>query len=230
MKGKTSRTVGWVLFGIGVLYMVGLGWFYSWWVVPATREAGPAYIQDLVGFVWALAVPLGSVLVLLGAALLAQVERRLFLILIVGSIVFAAWRVIGTSSRLLPPLFGAGGGLITLAFLGLMWNWIRIRPTLSRPEKTGSDLRAIGYLFFVVAAWDLCGMLGIPTFLLRPEQAQAFAIPLGSAIDMASTIVVLLVLGWAFMFFGQWTAARARFEADQSVATAQPRPAAEMSS
>jgi len=116
MKGKTSRTVGWVLFGIGVLYMVGLGWFYSWWVVPATREAGPAYIQDLVGFVWALAVPLGSVLVLLGAALLAQVERRLFLILIVGSIVFAAWRVIGTSSRLLPPLFGAGGGLITLAF------------------------------------------------------------------------------------------------------------------
>ena len=110
MQGKTSRTVGWILFGLGVLYMAGLGWLYSWWVVPATRAAGPAYIQNLVGFVWALAVPLGSILVLLGAALLAQVERRLFLILVVGSIIFAAWRVLGTTSRMLPQLFGIGGG------------------------------------------------------------------------------------------------------------------------
>jgi hypothetical protein len=58
VQGKTSRTVGWVLFGTGVLYMVGLGWLYSWWAVPGTREAGPAHIQDLVGFAWALAVPL----------------------------------------------------------------------------------------------------------------------------------------------------------------------------
>jgi hypothetical protein len=185
---------------------------------------------ELVGFIWALAVPLGSVLVLLGAALIAEVERRVFWFLVVGSIVFAAWRVIGTSSQLLPPLFGIGGGLITLFFLGLVWSWARTRPTLSGPEKTGSDLRAVGYLFFVVAAWDLCGMLGIPTFLLRPEQAQEFAIPLGSAINMASTILVLLVLGWAFMFFGQWFAVRARSEGGQPAATAEARPAAEVSS
>jgi hypothetical protein len=229
MQGKTSRTVGWVLFVIGALYMVGLGWLYSWWVVPATREAGPAYIQDLVGFVWALAVPLGSVLVLLGAALLAQVERRLFGALVIGGFIFAAWRVFGTTSRMLPPLFGIGGGLITLFFLGLLWSWVRSRPTLSGPEKTGSDLRAIGYLFFVVAAWDLCGLLGIPTFLLRPEQAQEFAIPASFAISMASTILVLLVLGWAFMFFGQWIAVRARSEAGQPVATADVQPAAQVS-
>ena len=42
MHGKTSRTVGWILFVVGALYMLGLGWLYSWWVVPATREAGPA--------------------------------------------------------------------------------------------------------------------------------------------------------------------------------------------
>jgi hypothetical protein len=212
--------VGWVLFGIGALYMLALGWLYSWWVVPATREIGPAYISNLVGFIWALAVPLGSVLVLLGAALLAQVERRLFLILVVGSFIFAAWRVLGTTSRMLPQLFGIGGGLITLFFLGLVWNWVRTRPTLSGSEKTGSDLRVIGYLFLVVAAWDLCGLLGIPTFLLRPEQAQGFAIPASSAINMASTILVLLVLGWAFMFFGQWIAVRGRSEAGDPVAVA----------
>jgi hypothetical protein len=230
MQGKTSRTVGWILFIVGALYMLGLGWLYSWWVVPATREAGPAFIQDLVGFIWALAVPLGSVLVLLGAALLAQVERRLFWLLVVGSFIFAAWRALGTTSRMLPQLFGIGGGLITLFFLGLIWSWVKTRPSLSGPEKTGSDLRAIGYLFFVVAAWDLCGLLGIPTFLLRPEQAQSFAISASTAIGMASTILVLLVLGWAFMFFGQWVTARARSEAEQPAATTDLQPAAEIQS
>lgn len=230
MQGKTSRTVGWILFGLGVLYMAGLGWLYSWWVVPATRAAGPAYIQNLVGFVWALAVPLGSILVLLGAALLAQVERRLFLILVVGSIIFAAWRVLGTTSRMLPQLFGIGGGLITLFFLGLTWNWVRTRPTLSGGEKTGSDLQAVGYLFFVVAAWDLCGLLGVPTFLLRPEQAQGFAIPASTATSMASTILVLLVLGWAFMFLGQWIAVRDRSAAGDPVAVADAQPVADISS
>jgi hypothetical protein len=41
MQSKTSRIVGWIPFGIGALYMAGLGWLYSWWVVPATREMGP---------------------------------------------------------------------------------------------------------------------------------------------------------------------------------------------
>ncbi len=214
---------------LGALYMLGLGWLYSWWIVPATREAGPVYIQDLVGFIWALAVPLGSVLVLLGVALIAQVERRVFWLLVAGSVLSAAWRVIGTSSTLLPQLFGIGGGLITLFFLGLVWSWVKTRPGLSGPERTGSDLRVVGFLFLVVAAWDLCGLLGIPTFLLRPEQGQAFAISPGSAINMASTILVLLVLGWAFMFFGQWTAVRSRSGGEQSVAAADPHAAAEIS-
>ena len=183
-----------------------------------------------MGFIWALAVPLGSVLVLLGAALIAEVERRLFLILIVGSLVFTVWRVFGTTSRLLPQLFGIGGGLITLFFLGLVWTWARTRSTLSGPAKTGADLRVIGYFFLVVAAWDLCGLLGIPTFLLRPEQAQGFAIPASTAISMASTILVLLVLGWAFMFFGQWIAARARSEGEQPIVAADSDPAAGTSS
>jgi hypothetical protein len=199
-------------------------------VVPATREAGPAYISNLVGFIWALAVPLGSFLVLLGAALIAEVERRVFGLLVVGSIAFAAWRVFGTTSQMLPALFGIGGGLITLFFLGLVWSWVRTRPTLSGPAKTGSDLRAVGYLFFVVAAWDLCGLLGSPTFLLRPEQAQQFAIPPASAISMASTILVLLVLGWAFMFFGQWIAVRGRSEAGQRAVAADPHAAVEVTS
>jgi len=213
-KASASRQIGWVVFLIGGLYMLGMGWLYSWWMVPAANEIGPDAMSGAVGFIWALSAPLGSVLVAVGAALIAQVERRLFWsLLIVGILIFIAWRVIGTTSQLWPPLFGIGGGLITLFFLGSAWNWARMRPALSGPEKTGSDLRLVGYVFYVVAAWDLCGLLGMANFVLRPELAQKFAIPHSSTINTASTVLVLLVLGWGFTFFGHEMAGRAKSHA-----------------
>ncbi len=32
---STSQKTGWVIFAIGVVYMFGLGWLYSWRMVPA---------------------------------------------------------------------------------------------------------------------------------------------------------------------------------------------------
>ncbi len=211
-KTLTSQKIGWVVFWIGALYMLGMGWLYSWWMVPATREIGPENLSGAVAFIWALSAPLGSILVVVGAALIAQVERRLFWLLIAGSLLLTVWRVIGTTSQMLPALFGIGGGLITLFFLGSAWNWARMRPALSGPEKSGVDLRMVGYVFYVIVAWDLCGLLSIGNFVLRPDLAQEFAIPLGSTINAASTILVLLVLGWAFTFFGQRMALRAKSE------------------
>ena len=212
MPSSTSRRIGLVVFGVGVLYMLGLGWLYSWWMVPATRESGPENLSGAVAFIWALSAPLGSILVVVGASLVAQVERRLFWLLIAGSLLLTVWRVIGTTSQLLPALFGIGGGLITLFFFGSAWNWIKMRPALSGSERTGSDLHMVGAVFYVIAAWDLCGLLGISSFLLRPDLVQKFAIPPGGAINAASTILVLLVLGWAFTFLGQRMALRAKSE------------------
>ena len=118
----------------------------------------------------------------IGAALIAQVERRVLLLLILLIVLFAAWRIAGTTSQIVPALFGIGGGLITLFFIGSVWNWARIRPTLSGSDRTGSDLRMVGFVFFVVAAWDLCGLFGMSGFVLRPELASNFGAPLGSII------------------------------------------------
>jgi hypothetical protein len=60
----------------------------------------------------------------------------------------------------------------------------------------------LGYIFFVVAAWDLCGIFGIANFVLRPDLAVKFSVPISSTINAASTVMVLLVLGWGFTFFG----------------------------
>jgi len=202
-KTSTSQKIGWIVFIIGALYMFGLGWLYSWWMVPAANQSGAEAMAGFVGFMWALSVPLGAFIVAIGAALIAQVERRTFGLLILVLILFTFWRIAGTTSQMVPALFGIGGGLITVFFLGSAWHWARIRPKLSGSNRTGSDLRMLGFVFFVVAAWDLCAIFGMSNFVLRPELAEKFAVPIGSTINAASGVLVLLVLGWGFTYFGQ---------------------------
>lgn len=214
---KTSQKIGWFVFWIGAIYMLGLGWLYSWWMVPAVNEVGVEASSGLLGFMWALSVPLGVFIVAIGAALIAGVERRVFWLLILLLVVFTAWRIVGTTNQMVPALFGLGGGLITLFFLGSAWHWAMIRPSLSGPGKTGSDLRMVGSVFFVVAAWDLCGIFGMANYVLRPELADMFAVPLGSTINSASGVLVLLVLGWGFTYFGQLRSRQAQVVEAQTI-------------
>lgn len=219
MKGNssTSQKVGWAVFLIGAVYMLGLGWLYSWWVVPAANQVGTEAYSGLLGFLWALSVPLGAFIVAFGAALIAKVERRVLWLLILLIVLFTAWRFIGTTRQVVPALFGIGGGLITLFFVGAVWNWARIRPALSGSDKTGSDLRMVGFVFFVVAAWDLCGLLGMANFVLRPELATKFDVPLSTTINAASGVMVLLVLGWGFTFFGQLISRQSQVAEEEGV-------------
>ncbi len=209
-KPSTAQKIGWVIFAVGVAYMFGLGWLHSWWVVPAANQFGSAAISGWLGFVWALSVPMGAPIVAIGAALIAMVERHVFWLLILLVVLFVSWRIAGTTRQVVPALFGIGGGLITLFFIGSTWSWAMTRPTLSGASKTGSDLRVVGFMFFVVAAWDLCGIFGVGYYVLRPELAAKYAVPIGSTIDAASGVLVLLILGWGFTFFGQWLSRQAQ--------------------
>ena len=126
----SSQTAGWGVFGFGALYMLLMGWLASWWVVPAIRQAG---LESLPGisffFVWQLAAPVGAFLVAIGAAFVAQVEGPRKAIIIGGSLVVTIWLVVsmGAFKQVVPPIFGIGGGLISLAFLGSLFDWARSR-------------------------------------------------------------------------------------------------------
>ena len=39
-KTSTSQKIGTALFAIGAVYMFGLGWLYSWRMVPAANQFG----------------------------------------------------------------------------------------------------------------------------------------------------------------------------------------------
>ena len=206
---SASQKIGLALFTLGTVYMFGLGWLYSWLLVPAANQVGSDAYSSLLGFIWALSVPLGAFIVAIGAALVARVERRVFSLLILLLILFTVWRIIGTTGHMVPALFGVGGGLITMFFIGLTWQWAKNRPMLIGAGKTGSDLRMVGYIFFVVAAWDLCGIFGIANFVLRPELADKFSVPFSHTINSASSVNILLTFGWAFTYFGQLVSRRA---------------------
>lgn len=205
-----SQKIGWVIFTIGGVYMVGLGWLYSWQMVPAANQFGTSALNQSFGFIWGLSVPLGAFIVAIGAALIARVERRTFWLLILLLVLFTAWSIAGTTRQMIPALFGIGGGLITLFFIGSAWHWAKSRPTLSGADKTGSDLRLVGFIFFVEAAWNLCGIFGMGNYVLRPELAVKFSVPIGSTINAVSTVMILLVLGWGFTYLGQLISSQAK--------------------
>jgi hypothetical protein len=137
--------------------------------------------------------------VAIGAAFVAHVKRSGKAILIGGSLTVVIWLFVsmGVIKQVIPPIFGIGGGLITLAFLGASWNWARSRSGLSDAARTGADLGMAGQLFYLIAAWYLCGLLGAPTFLLRPEQALTI-IPETNAISLGTTILICMTLGSVF--------------------------------
>ena len=210
MKGisneKTgAQKAGWWIFGFGALYMFLIGWLLSWWVVPTIRQSGLESLPGTLFFLfWQLAAPLGALLVAIGAAFIGRVERSRIAVIIGGSLVVVIWSIfsMGAFSQVLSPIFGIGGGLITLAFLGAMWDWARSRPRLSSTARTGADLGMAGFVFYLIAAWYLCGLLGAPTFLLRPELALTI-LPENSAISLGTTILICMTLGSVFSFFSR---------------------------
>ena len=199
MAGSTtiSQKVGIALCIVGAASMAVIGWLSSWWVVPVVRNVGMAQYPDQQFFLlWSISTPVGALLVTIGAALTTQVNRRRILSIIAGGVAITLWMTMGSVSNIIPAVFGIGGGVIMLFFLGTVIHWIRFRPGLSDTGKLGADLHVVGQMFSIIAAWYLCGLLGAPIYLLRPEHAS------GGAISLATTILGCLVLGWGFTFFG----------------------------
>ncbi len=208
---SAGKTIGLVIFGIGALLMIGVGFLSSWWFVPQIRDAGfnNLTIAGGLSFLWSISAPIGAMLAAIGGALYARAEGRLVAILIIGSLAVVAFSMVFNLQEVVPPLFGAVGGLITLFFLGSVWNWAKARSRSSGKERLGSDLSMIGHVFFLFAAWYLCGFLGAPTFTIRPDLMENYGTAL-SVVSLGSLIAIYLALGWGFTFFGHRTSLRGK--------------------
>jgi hypothetical protein len=206
---KTTR-IGLIIFWIAAVYIIGMGLVASYWARSVYRylsidqisETVWSYTSPLFGL-WATAIPIGSILA--GVGLLLYVRSKAAHVWLFGVGIFAVllidllsmWPILPTPAHF-PPLFGVGGGLILAFFLAILWFWANKWTMLEGPARTAANFQLVGYVFFLIAMWYLCGALA------RPYQAALAGQPLRSPIS----IMVYLVLGWLFLLLSHYKSAQ----------------------
>ena len=197
ISAKQPNRVGYILFWIAVI------WALLWGVIGAISASSvmnaltPA---DLNESIWALNGPLmltyglspalGVFAAGIGALLYSGAKGST--VWKFGIVVFLglAVAILALWPRYFPPLFGVGGTLILLSFIGITWLWAKERMALKGASTAAADLRLAGYVFLLMATWFTCG-IGSQPFLGALE---------GEGPQNPAHIMILLVLGWLFLF------------------------------
>jgi hypothetical protein len=195
----TKQKVGLILFWIAVI------WVFLWGVLASVFVDSTFYTKTMdevnqtmwatTGpwyLLWAFGVPLGALVAGIGALLYAGAKGStvwkcgvgIFLGIIIGM-------VSGFLGHI-RPLFGIGGTLILLFFIGILKLWSKERLALKGASATAVDLKLVGYVFMLIAAWFICGIASIP--FLKALEGEAPATPIH--------VMIFLVLGWLFLFLG----------------------------
>ena len=195
-----KQKVGLVMFWIAVVWAIGWGIIGSLFVTPALRNLT---MDELNQTMWALTgpwfliwgifgVPVGAVLAMIGACLSSGVKRSTIGVYgVIGFLVLALSMSLGFIGHI-PLLFGIGGTLILLFYIGILRLWAKERPTLKDAGAAAADLKLVGYTFFVITAWFVCGFTGAP--FLKALEGVSPSSPLH--------IIILFVSGWFFLFMG----------------------------
>ena len=166
-----------------------------------TEMAGTAWNMEGVLFrTWAFAVPLGSLLAVIGALLYVKANSGFIWTLGVGFPVIVVPTIMVFSTRYYPDgFYGVGGSLILLLFFSLVWLWMKKYAGQDRQERVAGSLKLVGYLFWINASWFLCG----DTAKLH---LKAFE---GTSVPSPTETMVFLVLGWLFVTLGEYRLVRA---------------------
>ena len=199
----TKQKVGLVIFWLGVIYA------FLWGVVIGFIFVGPAYrnlpvaelnqtIWGFTGFgtmLWGTGAPLGAIVAGIGLLLYSGAKGSTVWKFGIGTFVglVIAMAMVHMQLGHFPPLFGIGGTLILLFFIGIVWLWAKERMAL-KGSSTAADLKLVGYVFMLIAAWFVCGMASQP--FVKAFEGQAPTSPIH--------IMIFLVLGWLFLYLSHY--------------------------
>jgi len=197
----TKQKVGLVLFWIAVIWAFLWGVLASFSVGSAFRGltmdevnqtmwafTGPWYL------LWAFGVPLGALVAGIGILLYSSTKGSTVWKYGIGiALAVSIGMAIGFLGHI-PPLFGIGGTLILLFFMGILWLWAKERMALKDSSTTAADLKLVGYVFMLIAAWFICGIASQP--FMKAFEGEAPTTPIH--------VMVYLVLGWLFLFLSHY--------------------------
>jgi hypothetical protein len=198
----SKQKFGLVLFWISVIWMIA-------WLIISKGIFGPLLhsltTEEINQTIWAFTGPLnilsgvsgllGAVIAGVGISLYAGANGSTVWKIGIGLFVVLMIALVATALNFYSaPLFGIGGALILLSFIGALWLWAKERMTLYGSSTIAADFRLVGYVFMLMAAWILCG-----------KAAQGFVKGLeGLPVTSMMNILILLTSGWFFLFLSEY--------------------------
>ena len=195
-----------ILFWMGLLIAFAFAGGATWSLLGTFRVHTAAEVARSVWHwdkalfkIWAFAVPMGTLMAVIGALLYVKAGRSLAWILGIGFWLIVFPMVAIFTRKYYPLLFGLGGILILLTFFALVWIWMKQYAGQEHQRKVAGSYKLIGYLFWINATWFLCG-----------ETAKMhLKVYEGSVQPSPIEIMVFLVLGWFFVTLGEYRSVRA---------------------
>ena len=198
----TKQKVGLVLFWISVIWMVTWVTIANIFWSPLMRSLTTEEINQTIWafggplqLIYGVSVPLGAIIA--GVGILLYTRAKGSSVWKVGIGLFIAFFISFVTlvfNIYFPPLFGIGGSLILLSFIGILWLWAKERMALKGSSTIAADFRLVGYVFMLIAAWYLCGK-GADGFVKGLE-----GLPTMSMMN----ILILLAMGWVFLFLSHY--------------------------
>jgi hypothetical protein len=157
----TKEKIGLVLFWIGIV------WTITWEIVNNVKILPLMHSLTLDEFnqtVWAFtgplmllrgtSMPLGAIVAGIGILLYSSAKGSTVWKVGIGLfVVFIIALVTWTLNFYSAPLFGIGGTLILLSFIGNLWLLAKERMALKGSSTTALDFKLVGYVFMLMAAF-----------------------------------------------------------------------------
>lgn len=201
------KTIGTIIIGFGIgLFAYSI--ISAYLLIPEYMKLGEDYWDTVgrtgifTGYLWALSFPIASIFLVCGVLFRANIRSiRVIIFMISCFVVLFVIINVGVSNS--SPFFGVGGILIELFFLLTIWNWAKKRADLRGEAKITCDLRIIGYMFFALTAWFMCGLGATIAFATNPETMTLFTNSpetQANAVSILYKVMICFVFGWFFVF------------------------------
>ncbi len=151
---------------------------------------------------WMFSFQLGIYFTSLGILKLLSVKKVYFTSFLVGGLI---WLIIAGIPKLPGPyrLFYALSGFIVLILItSLLIYWYKNQEKINKSFDNSSYYKLIGYVFFALASWDVCG-LGTTGRILHIESAVKSGTQ-SLIITQTTKIMFEFLLAWFFSFIGHF--------------------------
>lgn len=151
---------------------------------------------------WMFSFQLGIYFTLLGILKLLSVKKSIFLSSVVGGLI---WLMIAGIPKLPGPyrlFFAISGFIVLILIISVLFYWYKNQKIANELFNISSYYKLIGYVFFALASWDICG-LGTTGRILDIDTAIKAGTQ-GLIITQTTKIMFEFLFAWMFSFIGYY--------------------------